>query len=64
MGKSTLKACELSMKMKQIYGETLLISPQTDTITLVDDFEPLKDGEPFSQIRYNSGIHITLSLQK
>jgi len=63
MGKSILKACNFVAKMKEIYGDSLIISPETETVKLVDDFEPLKDNESFSQIRYNSAIHITLSLK-
>eukprot|EP01080_Neovahlkampfia_damariscottae_P004102 gene4102-7390_t len=47
MGKSTLKACNFAAEMKEIYGDSLIVSPKTETVKLVDDFEPLKDGEPF-----------------
>lgn len=61
LGSQIEKAIDLSMKLKEIYGKNLKVGVNTDTVKLVDEFEPLKSNlKPFSQIRYNSSVKITL----
>lgn len=64
LGSQIEKAIDLSQKVKEVYGKNLLIGVNTDTIKLVDDFEPLKPNlKPLFQIRYNSCVKITLTLK-
>jgi hypothetical protein len=63
MGSTTERACDLSLKIKDYYGKSVSLSPKTETIMLIDDFEPLdSEHEPLCQIRYNSAIHITIEM--
>jgi DNA-binding protein len=64
LGSQITRAVDLAMKLKEFYGDLVVIRPQTDTVELIDDFEPLRDDlEPFSQIRKNSAMKLTLSLK-
>ena len=65
LGNSISKACDLVLKMKEIFGEKLNVGIKTGTVELIDEFIPLKkELLPLTQCRYNSSIHFSLSLNK
>ena len=61
LGSSISKAISFSLEVEKRY-DGLRISPITNTIQLIDEYQPLKPNYPsITQIRNNSSIEITLS---
>jgi ribonuclease P/MRP protein subunit RPP20 len=65
LGAAINLAVDLALSIvKRSLGD-LVASPTTTTEPLIDDFEPLSPELPvFTQVRYNSAIHIKISKAK
>lgn len=75
LGAAIERAILIAQNLVRDGAGSLYMSPTTSSVSLIDDYEPLnnvpsilldsthyfQDLEPFSQVRYNSAIHITVA---
>lgn len=65
LGASVNTAVNLALQLKAYFLDTVVLHPNTSTVTLVDDYIPSSNkGKYRTEYRKNSAIHITVRLVK
>jgi len=61
LGAAVEKGIDLALWIQEHAPERVGLGPTTDSVKIVDDFEPLYDGlAPLSRVRINSAVHIRI----
>lgn len=62
LGAAVTRAANLSLQVEEKLSKTVVLSVETDTVEVQDDWEPILDeGIPFSTSRSSSALHIKIS---